>query len=243
MGTNDQGSPDVERDFEAWAAVSARLRKRGRERQNAILRQLGIAEVWPAANEAWTKVLSEDMAADRLQRVNRYGQICAEEIKRRRAASAPAPPSTGLPPATAQPPPSINERTAASTSAASSSPPASSQPSFIESFLSPGSSPRRPAQDQQATAAENIADVREQALAAERAIKWSVEQYAWLCAQLENEAHQRHIVFARYGLGLEMLRDRVTQTWNQRLADDPALHQRWAELVAQYRAELTGNGR
>ena len=83
--TDLQATPDVQGDFEAWATVSARLLKRTDEQCSGILSQLGIAQSWPAANASWIKVMCNDMASGHLERVQRYGELCAAELAQRRS--------------------------------------------------------------------------------------------------------------------------------------------------------------
>ena len=98
---------DVERDFEAWAVVAARLRQRSTQEKRAILDAEGIAEAtWSRINEAWAKVLNDDIAASRMDRPYRYAELCKAELARRNS-TPPAPPPSTPPPATtpSTPPP------------------------------------------------------------------------------------------------------------------------------------------
>lgn len=88
--------PNVEEVFEAWAHVAARVRKRTREEQQKILGGLGIGAEWDSVHETWSKRLNEDILANRMDRPQRYAQICREEQERRRrtgGAAADAPPA------------------------------------------------------------------------------------------------------------------------------------------------------
>jgi hypothetical protein len=90
--------PDVLGSFGAWAAVSARLLKRPRAHKERILDELGIRHVWPDASERWSAALAGDVAAERLDRLEQYRRLCAEEMKRRGAPRpAPAMPATTQP--------------------------------------------------------------------------------------------------------------------------------------------------
>jgi hypothetical protein len=82
-GLAPTGSPDVENDFEAWANVSARLHERSDERRQRILKELGIVDVWSAADSTWTKQLVETLATNGTKLAERYAAICAAEMKRR----------------------------------------------------------------------------------------------------------------------------------------------------------------
>jgi hypothetical protein len=74
--------------------------------------------------------------------------------------------------------------------------------------------------------------------AASDALEWSAERYAQYCAELYSWPDQSEQVYARHGLARPDVRARVHEHWRQRLAADPALHDRWAAGVARARAEL-----
>jgi hypothetical protein len=80
--------PDVINDFEAWARVAAHLLRRDADEQLAILRSLELADVFPQANAVWSAALREDVARRQTTRVSRYGQLCAEEMRRRQSEAA-----------------------------------------------------------------------------------------------------------------------------------------------------------
>ena len=96
---------NLKHDFEAWAAVSARLLKRNEEERSAIIDNLELSDVWAEADEHWSQQISAGVSADDMRLANRYGEICAVEILARRAAGGTqtARPTPPTPPP--QPPP------------------------------------------------------------------------------------------------------------------------------------------
>ncbi|MGK3972313.1 hypothetical protein WMF38_11415 [Sorangium sp. So ce118] len=64
----------------------------------------------------------------------------------------------------------------------------------------------------------------------------SLEQYATLCAELGASSGNAEALFARYGLIQPEARLAVDRFWRDRLARDPAAHQRWQELYWQHRS-------
>jgi hypothetical protein len=72
----DSAEEDLERDFELWARLAARLRLASEAHRAAILEGQGLADRWTAIHEIWSRVLVEDIAAGRMERPNRYLELC-----------------------------------------------------------------------------------------------------------------------------------------------------------------------
>ncbi len=70
--------PDVVNDFEAWARVSAELADRGEDERPQFLHALGLSAVWRNANAAWGRAIASDIVEMRMDRAQRYAEICAE---------------------------------------------------------------------------------------------------------------------------------------------------------------------
>ena len=75
---------DVTNDFDAWAAVSAKLMQRTPAEVEYLLASLGVAAAWPAANDAWSRTLAHDLMKNQLERARRYAEKCHQELDRRR---------------------------------------------------------------------------------------------------------------------------------------------------------------
>jgi hypothetical protein len=88
---------DVEKDFEAWAQLAARLRLRTPDERRTMLRDLGLAQAWDEIHENWARRLNQEIAAGRMDMPYRYARICAREAGARAAAAAHAPPPEGTP--------------------------------------------------------------------------------------------------------------------------------------------------
>ncbi|MGK3981780.1 hypothetical protein WME99_01995 [Sorangium sp. So ce136] len=71
----------------------------------------------------------------------------------------------------------------------------------------------------------------------------SLEQYATLCAELAASTGSAEALFARYGLIQPEARLTVDRFWRDRLARDPAAHQRWQELYWQHRSRSSLPGK
>ncbi|HTN86644.1 MAG TPA: hypothetical protein VL242_23250 [Sorangium sp.] len=71
----------------------------------------------------------------------------------------------------------------------------------------------------------------------------SLEQYATLCAELAAAPGNAEALFARYGLIQPEARVAVDRFWRDRLARDPAEHQRWKELYWQHRSRSSPPGK
>jgi hypothetical protein len=74
--------PDVVNDFEAWATVSSRLFGKSVTAQKELLTELRVDEVWRYANLAWARAIAADIVEMRLDRAQRYAEICARVLDR-----------------------------------------------------------------------------------------------------------------------------------------------------------------
>lgn len=107
--TNEGSKPGeaapVPLDFEAWAALSARLLQLEDEERFDVLAE---AEVEPddyvRCDAHWSVVIARDIAAGSMARAEVYGAKCAEELKRRAEAKDAPAAVTSLAAAAAPPP-------------------------------------------------------------------------------------------------------------------------------------------
>ncbi len=93
-----------------------------------------------------------------------------------------------------------------------------------------------PKPDQVATEAAPCNELKDMMRKAEEAIHWPVETYAYLCARLAIYPDQSDALWAEQGLGDPTARGIVERKWKSRLGSDPKLHQRYKELLKQYRS-------
>jgi len=68
---------------------------------------------------------------------------------------------------------------------------------------------------------------------------WSIEHYARLCAELQQYPDQVQAVYDRYGIGQAEVSRRIMDSYNERLAADRQLYDRWQALVSEYRRQLS----
>src|SRR4051812_50189228 len=100
-----ESSPlDLPLDFDAWAALSARLLEQNEEARLDILAAAELhASDFSRCDEHWSMQIVHDLVAGRMERAQRYGAVCAAELKRRKAppveAKAPEPPAASPEPA------------------------------------------------------------------------------------------------------------------------------------------------
>jgi len=94
------GGAELPLDFDAWAALCARMVRRGEDERRAILAEQGVEpEVWRRCDEHHAATLAHDAAEGEGTLAKRYGALCAAEMQRRRSAlSAPAPEPQSAPP-------------------------------------------------------------------------------------------------------------------------------------------------
>jgi hypothetical protein len=79
--------PDVVNNFEAWAAVSARLFDVSEDEHLAILQELGIAAVWDNADAGWAKAVVADIGDMHLDRIEHLGGAYACQLAKRDSAT------------------------------------------------------------------------------------------------------------------------------------------------------------
>jgi hypothetical protein len=77
-------SLDIVNDFDAWAAVSAKLLGRSKGDTEHLLLSLGVAATWPTAEAFWSRTIARDLMTHQLERIRRYADKCAQELERRR---------------------------------------------------------------------------------------------------------------------------------------------------------------
>ncbi len=81
---------DVVNDFDAWAAVSAKLLQRTPAEVEHLLGSLGVAGAWPAANDQWSRTLAHDLMKNQMERPRRYAEKCHQELERRKSGVTPS---------------------------------------------------------------------------------------------------------------------------------------------------------
>ena len=81
------GPGDAEIDFEAWADLSARMLKLDQEARFDLLEEREIDPTdFMRAEQRWVMALSDDLSAEKMDRVDLYAARCAAEMQRRKEA-------------------------------------------------------------------------------------------------------------------------------------------------------------
>lgn len=105
LGSDSLSRSEAEIDFATWAALSARLLKLDQEARFDVLEEREIdPAVFARAEARWVMALSDDLAIEKMDRVDLYAACCAAEMQRR-AAPEPEPEPKPSAPATAEPAP------------------------------------------------------------------------------------------------------------------------------------------
>lgn len=233
---------DVVNDFEAWATVSARLIHKNAAQRELLLARLGLTLVWKNANDAWSNALAHDIVDMRLQRAQRYAEICATVFDQEGAELD-------------EPAVSISDELSLQTThrmrahAAGDGPPSGSdQPpserSFIDNFT-PTNVVARPQRKQAMTfdAPRSFelpsgdhgltSDTGPTSIIDASSSAWPLQRYARYVAEREAGHESEEAVDSRYGLAADERR-RITQQWDTRLAHDTALKQRFELLIIEH---------
>ncbi len=79
----EESGDDIDVDFEDWAVASSKLLRRSIADRAQALRDAGLASNWAEVDERWYEVLVQDLDTGRLDRLNRYMEICDEELRLR----------------------------------------------------------------------------------------------------------------------------------------------------------------
>ena len=76
-------------DFDAWAAVAARMLRLDLEGRAAVLEELEIeSPVWDDAEAYWARALAAELASGSFARAQRYAALCCQELAARKAGSS-----------------------------------------------------------------------------------------------------------------------------------------------------------
>ena len=192
----DTRPPSADDDgFESWARTSARLLRRGLHERARIVREVGGPDRWKQADARWFAELRADVGEGRLDRVERYASICAQELDRRSGGEGYA-------------------------------------PSPIHEII--GNSERAPKLMGEGNTELVLPDLDDELEAAEDALSWPIEKYAWLCAELEHAPNRAEDVWGNHGLGAQGVRRAVRRAWDKRLERDEELRARHDQLVKRY---------
>lgn len=218
------GRTHLKDDFERWAQLSARMLRRPPAECARLVRDAGVDGEWNAADAHWYGVLLDDVEAGRLERVIRFRALCRHELETRIASGALVPSPTDA--LAAEP----NDPT----------------PAFARQLVSRGLRPVEPTRDQEGTrvglSAAELSAARDAALAAEAPAgeghDWTVEQYAWLRAELERHPDRADRIWSLRGVSSEASRGAVVDLWERRLGGSHELRARFEELMARYRGML-----
>jgi hypothetical protein len=91
-GDSGTDAGELPLDFDAWVELSARLLRLEQEERLDILEKRNIApEDWSRCDEHYCLALTADIAENRMDRAQRYGQACAAELERRKKGDADRP--------------------------------------------------------------------------------------------------------------------------------------------------------
>ncbi|MEZ4447113.1 MAG: hypothetical protein R3B72_48990 [Polyangiaceae bacterium] len=213
--TDDAGADSraAAASFEEWAAVSARLFRRPVPVAAALIHDAGFDATWAELDSHWFRVLEADLARGELTRVDMYQKLVDEERVRREEEGDPVPDPTEE----AMPP----ERYPAAPRGRHNS-----ETPTLSSSIPP------PSEGVDATAAShNAAD----------AVRWPLEKYAWLVAELEHAPDRGTQIWALHGLASEASQRTVREAWEAKLDEDEPLRDELERLVERYKKVLAGD--
>lgn len=245
--------PDVVNDFEAWATISSRLFGKTEEEQQDLLGELGLTEVWRNANLAWAKALASDIVDMRLHRAQRYAEICARVLDREAELAMLL---------------SASDELSRQTTMRMRAHRAPDIQSFVESLSSGRAveAPKRNQARTQLVDRALIASVIDQTVpmaeldeldepvdeSGETSLlrvpvlgypepidpsAWTLEHYARYAAEQDAGHESAAAIDERYGVARER-GAAIRRSWDDRLAGDTALKDRYDALIAELRASL-----
>jgi hypothetical protein len=222
----DDEALTIDADFDTWARVSARMLRRSVAERARAIHDAGLDATWKQIDDHWSALLSRDVGEGRIDRVDRYASICHEELASRDNSVDPTPsPLDRLVPP---------ERRELSSQLLSETPPFARDLATEDATANPG------ARTKTDTDVQIDDDVRDGMLAAEEAMAWPLEKYAWLCAELAHAPDRVEHVWALHGLMTDAVRRAVETAWRRRLDNDAELEGKHDELVSRYTNVLRG---
>jgi hypothetical protein len=224
-------------DFDRWAQLSARMLRRPAIECARIVRDAGVESEWNAADAHWYGVLIDDVEAGRLERVGRFRELCRLELGARTAEGAiVSSPIDLLDVDPADPTPAFARRLMG--------PPKAAWAAVDQEGTGVGfrvaAPPAAPAQDPEPPAAREEWD-RAPSTASHPATEghdWTIEQYAWLRAELERYPERSERIWSLRGVDHESGRRAVIEIWEQRIARSHELRAKYDDLMARYRSML-----
>jgi hypothetical protein len=200
-------------DFDAWARLSARLLRRSIVERARIIHDASADGEWAQADAHWYGVLVEDTESGRTDRIDKYRLLCVEAMgARRRSGEGVASPLDHLRP------PSEGDGT----------------PAFAQPFAT--AKAIKPAPGQVGTGMSMGTGAEGEAV--ERARLWPLEQYAWLCAELEQYPQREDHVWGMRGITTTAAQRVVQSMWGARLDADTQLRDRYDDLIRTYREAI-----
>jgi hypothetical protein len=226
---DDDDVMTIDVDFGTWARVSSKMLRRSVADRARLIHDAGFDATWKEIDEHWFFVLSQDIRDGRMARVDLYAALCRDELDAESSGAERLPgPVDKL-----DPPPQPNR---AARTLHSETPP------FARDLSPPDIEPVRPGAGQQATGTDVHLgdDIRDGMLAAEEALSWPLEKYAWLCAELKHAPDRAEHVWALHGLAGVPVRRAVEKAWDKRLDRHPDMREKHDELVTRYTNVLRG---
>ena len=225
--TSEAQTVDV--DFATWASVSSRLLRRSVADRARIIHESGFDATWRKIDSHWFAVLAGEAEDGNLTRIDRYRELCEDEIDRRRkdGEDVPSPAdrvSTDSPAGRDSGDP---KRARTTTSPFTEAPDSDKTPNEID-----------PDQGETQIALHDVVKVTMEA--ANEAMTWPLEKYAWLCAELAHAPDRADQVWSLHGLSKGPARSAVRKAWKQKLDDDPQLAEQHSQLVQRYSDVLRG---
>src|SRR5690606_24477653 len=79
----EDSADDIDVAFEQWALASARLLRRTVIERAQVLSECEFTASWQSIDEHWYEALVQDIDSGRLERLDRFMEICADEMVRR----------------------------------------------------------------------------------------------------------------------------------------------------------------
>ncbi len=285
-------------DLEAWATLSAALRKRSTAARDAMLKRLDLDAFWPTVDRQCRDQLVDEIAEGNMEPAFHYTNLCgaagsgvddelgddeqvvsaAASIRQIIEASdlaapgpvgsptapemparpIPSPPVQVSPPAFVEPTNTTCERPNQAVKATpfpeprdllqklaggrgtrpgeKSAPSSRSGELFVDVLMPQGPEPRAPKADQLMTAPMGN-DAAGPVRAVAKVAKWPVEKYAQYCAELEFSPNSLSDIRARFGIPSGAVHAAARKVWDQRLAADPKLQNRFHKALTHFRSD------
>ncbi|MCC6525084.1 MAG: hypothetical protein IT373_20685 [Polyangiaceae bacterium] len=225
---------DLSADFDAWARLSAELGGLDAAERARRLGGAAAARSFAAAEALWGRRIAAEIHAGPSALAARYAAHCAAALE---SAAAPAVPQPSGEAAASLAPRTLQRARGPEDPSAELEHAPTQRKRRTATPHAPVPSSAPPELSRTGSGGAALEAMRDSIELAEAALRWPVEQYARLQAELAHRRDEQEVVVAVHGLDTRARRH-VEEVWRRRLDGDPELATQYRRLFVYYRQVL-----